>query len=203
MTMKLYHCKGARSMRPLWTLEELGLEFELITMEFPPRYTYEGYKTINPLGTVPTFVDGDVVMTESSGICQYIVEKYGPTPLAVRPDESDYGEYLNWLYRSDATLTFPNTLVFRYAELEPPERRNPQVVEDYRKWFLARARCIEQATAEREYLCQGRFTIADICIGYAVRFALRLGIDEVLTPNTERWWNQISSRPAYGQAEAQ
>ena len=107
-------------MRPLWTLEELGLEFELITMEFPPRYTYEGYKTINPLGTVPTFVDGDVVMTESSGICQYIVEKYSPTPLAVRPDESDYGEYLNWLYRSDATLTFPNTLVFRYAELEPP-----------------------------------------------------------------------------------
>ena len=110
--MKLYHCKGARSMRPLWTLEELGVEFELITMEFPPRYTYEGYKTINPLGTVPTFVDGDVVMTESSGICQYIVEKYGPTPLAVRPDESDYGEYLNWLYRRRRNADVPQHLYF-------------------------------------------------------------------------------------------
>ncbi|HAD71594.1 MAG TPA: glutathione S-transferase, partial [Gammaproteobacteria bacterium] len=52
MTIKLYHCPRARSMRPLWTLEEMGLEYELIVMEFPPRATYEGYLGINPLGTV-------------------------------------------------------------------------------------------------------------------------------------------------------
>ena len=40
-------------MRPLWTLEEMGLEYELVTMPFPPRYLYEGYKEINPLGTCP------------------------------------------------------------------------------------------------------------------------------------------------------
>ena len=38
MTIKLYHCPRARSMRPLWTLEEMGLEYELIVMEFPPRH---------------------------------------------------------------------------------------------------------------------------------------------------------------------
>lgn len=201
MTITLYHCTGARSMRPLWTLEEMGLEFELITMEFPPRYTYEGYKEINPLGTVPTMVDGDLVMTESAGISQYLVDKYGPTDLAVNVDEPDYGTYLNWLHRSDATLTFPNTLVLRYTELEPEERRIPQVVEDYRKWFLARARSIEAATADREYLCADRFTIADIAIGYAIRFALRLGIEEVMTPNIEKYWQRISERPAYKRAE--
>ncbi|MBT6316902.1 MAG: glutathione S-transferase family protein, partial [Gammaproteobacteria bacterium] len=36
MTIKLYHCKRSRSLRPLWTLEEMGLDYELITMEFPP-----------------------------------------------------------------------------------------------------------------------------------------------------------------------
>ena len=63
MTIKLYHCPRARSMRPLWTLEEMELDYELIVMEFPPRATYEGYLDINPLGTVPTMIDGDITMT--------------------------------------------------------------------------------------------------------------------------------------------
>ena len=111
MAMKLYHCKDARSFRALWALEELGLDYELINMEFPPRATYPGYLDLNPLGTVPTFIDGDVTLTESSGICQYLVDKYGPSPLGIGVNEPGYGEYLNWLYRSDATLTFPQTLV--------------------------------------------------------------------------------------------
>ena len=41
--MKLYHCADARSLRPLWALEEMGLDYELINMQFPPRATYPGY----------------------------------------------------------------------------------------------------------------------------------------------------------------
>ena len=141
-------------------------------------------------------------MTESAGICQYLVERYGPTDLAVRPDEPDYGAYLNWLHRSDATLTFPLTLVLRYTRLEPEERRNPQVALDYRKWFLARMRCVEEATAERQYLCADRFTIADICVSYALVLAESLGVEEVLTPNIRRYWDGIRQRPAYQQAYA-
>lgn len=202
MAITLYHCAGARSVRPLWTLLEMGIDHDLVTMPFPPRYLYEGYKDLNPLGTVPFFRDGDVEMTESAGICQYLVERYGPTPLAVSPDEPDYGAWLNWLHRSDATLTFPQTLVFRYTTLEPEERRIPQVVEDYRTWFLARMRSVEAATGDREWLCAGRFTIADICVGYALHFAASLGIDEVLRPNTARYWERLKARPAYRQAAA-
>lgn len=200
MTIQLYHCTRARSMRPLWTLLEMGLDHELITMPFPPRVTTRSYLSVNPLGTIPAMVDGPVLMTESAGICQYLVDRYGPTDLAVRPDEPDYGAYLNWLHRSDATLTFPQTLVLRYTRLEPEERRNPQVAADYRKWFAARMRCVEEATATRRYLCSDRFTIADICVGYALVLADSLGIDEVLTPNTRRWWDTITDRPAYKQA---
>ena len=171
MTIQLYHCERARSMRPLWTLEEMGLDYELITLPFPPRYLAKEYLEVNPLGTVPCLVDGNVVMTESAGISQYLVDSYGPTDLAVSREEPDYGSYLNWLHRSDATLTFPQTLVLRYTQLEPEEKRNPQVANDYRKWFLGRLRCVDDAVSEREYLCSQRFTIADICIVYALVLA--------------------------------
>ena len=202
MPVTLYHCPGARSMRPLWTLEEMGLEYELVTLPFPPRFLQREYLEVNPLGTVPCMVDGDVNMTESAGISQYLVDRYGPTPLAVSVDEPDYGAYLNWLHRSDATLTFPQTLVLRYTQLEPEEKRNPQVAEDYRRWFLARMRCVEEATAEREFLCASRFTIADVCIVYAIHLANSLGIEDVFTPNVKRYWDAIIERPAYQRAAA-
>jgi glutathione S-transferase len=197
MTMTLYHCTRARSMRPLWTLLEMGLPHELVTLPFPPRVLHKDYLKINPLGTVPCLVDGDVVLTESAAICQYLVERYGPTPLAVAHDEPDYGAWLNWLHRSDATFTFPQTLVLRYTRLEPEERRNPQVANDYRKWFLARMRSVEEALASRDYLCANRFTIADICVGYAVVLARQLDIHDVFTPNVKRWFDLISARPAF------
>lgn len=213
MTIKLYHCERARSMRPLWTLEEMGLDYELITLPFPPRYLAKEYLEINPLGTVPCMVDDDpppgsgahppgTVMTESAGICQYLVDVYGPTDLAVQKDEADYGAYLNWLHRSDATLTFPQTLVLRYTRLEPEEKRNPQVASDYRKWFVSRLKSVERAMADREYLCSGRFTIADVCIVYCLVLAKSLDIDEAFTPNIQSYWDRISQRDAFQRAYA-
>ena len=93
----LYHCDGARSFRPLWMLEELGLPYELKMLPFPPRVFAKEYLAINPLGTIPFMVDGETKMTESSGICHYIGTKYGPTPLVVAPDEPAYGAFLNWM----------------------------------------------------------------------------------------------------------
>ena len=90
MAITLYHCKGARSLRPLWTLEEMGLDYELHVLPFPPRVHQKEYLAINRLGTVPYLVDGDARMSESPAMCHYFVERYGPTPLAMAPDEADY-----------------------------------------------------------------------------------------------------------------
>ena len=198
--MKLYHCRDARSLRPLWALEEMGLEYELVNMEFPPRATYPGYLDLNPLGTVPTFTDGELTMTESSGICQYLVDKYGPTDIGLTVDDPQYGEYLNWLYRSDATLTFPQTLVLRYTRLEPEERRIPQVVEDYSIWYLSRLRSVEAAVGDREYLLGDRFTIADIAVGYALFLGVSLGLDERYKPNCKRYLATLMDRPGFKSA---
>lgn len=200
MTIKLYHCKGARSVRPLWTLEEMGIDYELESMKFPPRMFREGYLNINPLGTVPAMTDGDVLMTESTGICQYLVDVHGPSPLGLTPTDKDYGAYLNWLHRSDATLTFPQTIVLRYTRLEPEERRLKQAADDYTQWFFARLRSVEQAVTDHDYLCADRFTIADIAVGYALYLATTLGLREGFKPKTEAYLQRLEARPAFQRA---
>ena len=62
---------------------------------------------------------------------------------------------------------------------EPEEKRNPQVANDYRKWFLQRFRSVERAMEGKDYLCSDRFTIADIAIVYCLVLADSLDIDEV------------------------
>jgi len=198
MGVELYHCTGARSLRPLWTLSEMGVDHQLHTLQFPPRMFDKSYLGINPLGTVPLLVDGDARLTESAACCQYLVERHGPTPLRVQSDEADYPAYLNWLHQSDATLTFPQTLVLRYTALEPEERRQPQVVEDYSRWFHGRLRWLDAALGDgREYLCAGRFTIADICVGYALYLATTLKLDERFSDNVRRYWDGLSEREAF------
>ncbi|MGJ5094872.1 glutathione S-transferase family protein [Bradyrhizobium oligotrophicum] len=198
----LYHCDGARSFRPLWMLEELRLNYELKMLPFPPRVLAKEYLAINPLGTIPLLIDGETKMTESSGICHYLGIKHGPTPLMVGPEEAAYGAFLNWMYFSDATLTFPQTLVLRYTQLEPEERRSPQVAADYAKWFLGRLRAVEAATAGAEFLCAGRFTAADIVIGYALRLADTLGLSKEFGPNVAAYWARLQQRDGYQRARA-
>jgi len=196
----LYHCHAARSFRPLWMLEELGLPYELKMLPFPPRVFAKEYMALNPLGTIPLMIDGDTRMTESSGICHYLGTRYGPTPLVVGVDEPAYGAFLNWMYFSDATLTFPQTLVLRYTQLEPEERRNPQVATDYAKWFLGRLRAVEAATGKSEMLCAERFTAADIANGYALRVAENIGLAGDCGPNVAAYWQRLQARDGYQRA---
>ena len=198
MTITLYHCEHARSLRPLWCLEEMGLDYELVNLPFPPRVFAKEFKQINPLGTIPFLVDGDTQMTESSGICHYLTQRHGPTDLALPVDHAEYGAFLNWLYFSDATLTFPQTLVLRYTVLEPEARRVPQVAEDYAAWFAGRLRHVEHALEGKAFLVADRFTIADIAIGYALHLATRLPpLQGALGPNASAYLDRLRGRDGF------
>jgi len=153
------------------------------------------YLDINMLGTIPYLIDGDVKMTESVAISQYLVEKYGPTDLRVMPDEPDYPAYLNWLFHSDATLTFPQTVVLRYKLQEPGVA--DAAVEGYSRWFVSRCKLLETTLNDREYLCSNRFTIADICVSYAFVVAESLGIEQAFKPNIKRWTDMLFEREAF------
>lgn len=196
----LYHCADARSFRCLWLAEELGLEFVLETMPFPPRVHVPAYKEINPLGTIPCWVEGDIKLTESTAICQWLARG---SPLEVAQADVAWPDYINWLHRSDATLTFPLAIMLRYSVFPRPEERKLDVAEDYKLFFLGRARSIEAALSDgRDYLCAGRFTVADIAVGYAVMLSLTLGLASELGPLTVGWWERLASRPGYLAAKA-
>ncbi len=188
----LYHCVDARSLRCLWAAEEVKLPIELNVLPFPPRFFAPEYKLVNPLATVPAWVENGVTLTESAAICQRIA---AGTSIEVTPGEADYLTYLNWLHRSDATLTFPLAIMIRYTVVEQGERRLAQAVEDYKLFFLGRAKSIETALSEgREYLVADRFTIADICVGYALFLASTLGIAAELGEQCQAYLKRLTAR---------
>lgn len=153
---------------------------------------------MNPLMTIPGWVEGGRLMTESAAICERIAEG---TSLELARDEADYWEWRNWLHRSDATLTFPLAIMIRYTRVEPEERRLAQAVDDYKAFFGGRARSIEAALADgRQWLVAGRFTIADIAIGYAAFLATTLGADDVLGEATKAWLERCMARDGFRRA---
>ena len=196
----LYHCRDARSFRPLWALEEIGLDYELKELPFPPRWRAREYLLTNPLGTVPLLIDGETRMTESAAMCQYLADRYAGPPLAVRLDEPGYGAYLNALHLGEATLTFPQTVALRYGRFEPPERRLPQAAADYSRWTIARMKAFESFLGD--YAAAGRFTVADISVGYAVMLAKLIGLGDQVPPKLAAYYLRLSERAAFQRAQA-
>ena len=199
--LKLYHCRDARSFRALWALEELGLPYELVTMPFPPRALVEGYREINPLGTIPALLAGGQLMTESAAIPHFLATRYGPSELAVAPQEPAYASYLNFLHMGEATLTFPQTVHLRYTRLEPPERRVAQAAEDYALWFGSRLRNAMPLMGP-DYVCAGRFTMADVSVGYAVMLALDVGLEAQVPEEMLAYFERLSLREGFRRAKA-
>jgi len=198
----LYHCKDARSFRPLWMLEEMQIPYALRMLPFPPRTRAPEYLEINPLGTIPAFFDGDMGMTESVAICEYLAARYGPTPLGVAVREADYGPYLHWLSFGEAPLTTREAVALQYTVFESDETlKLPRVAEDQCQAFLARLRAIEDALqGSHEYLCAGRFTAADISVGYALHLCRYLDLEERLPPVVKEYWARLQRNEGYRRA---
>ena len=121
--------------------------------------------------------------------------------VAVAADEPAYPAYMNFLFMGEATLTFPQTIHLRYTRLEPPERRVTQAAEDYALWFGARLRAAE-TMLQGDHACAGRFTMADISLGYAVMLAEAIGLDEQVTPGMAAYLERLSQRAGFQRAKA-
>ena len=181
-------------------LEELGLPYTRRMLPFPPRALARHFLADNPLGTVPLLVDGDTRMTEFAAMCQYLAARHSSGTLDVVVNDPAYGAYLNWLHMGEATLTFPQTLVLRYTHFEPEERKQPQVADDYSRWFLARLKAIDAVLQQQDSLCAGRFTAADVSVHYALMLASHLGLALQFPDAVRRYHQRLEQRPAYQRA---
>lgn len=197
----LYTCARSRGLRATWAAEEAGVDVDLRMLPFPPRYLAPEYKELNPLGTVPMLVDGDAELTESCAIAHYLATRQGYTDLAIAPGERDYAEYCDYTYHADATITFPQTVYMRFAIFEK-EKGWAEAGEAYAKWFHKRLVKVERRLDGREYLCANRFTVADICIGYALILAESVGLDEGVPDSLKEYRKRLTARKAYLKAFA-
>lgn len=203
----LYTCAGSRGLRCTWAAEEAGVELDLRILPFPPRRNAPEYLDINPLGTVPLLIDDhdedepawDIHMTESCAIAHYLATFRGPTSLAIQPGEGDYAAYLDYCFHADATLTFPQTVYMRFALFEA-DKGWGEAGHAYAKWFHKRLVKIEQRLATRDYLCADRFTVADICVGYALILAGKVGLDDGVPQSLKAYRDRLTQREAYKRA---
>lgn len=195
----LYTCAGSRGLRATWAAEEAGTDIDLRLLPFPPRHQAPDYLELNPLGTVPMLVLGEVSMTESCAIAHYLATLGRNLSLAVDPAEADFPAYLDFTYHADATITFPQTVFMRFALFEK-DKGWSEAGEAYAKWFWKRLVKLEQRLETREFLCADRFTVADICCGYALILAAKAGLDEGVPQSLKDYRDRLVAREGYRRA---
>ena len=197
MPLILFHTPKSRSLRPLWLLEEMGLDFELKTITYDAEYfASDAYRAINPMGKVPALYDGDHLVLESTVILQYILAKHGPSPLSVEPEESDFGFYLTWLHMAESGLS--HYLAVYLGQMTGHDRYAvSEGFESYVKYQAEKAfEMLDKHLVERSFIASDRFTAADISVGYSLFLANALcGL--TLPDRVQSYFERLQDRPAW------
>ena len=116
--------------------------------------------------------------------------------MAIAPGEQDYGAFLDFLHHADATITFPQTVFLRFALMER-DRGLEAAGEAYADWFGKRLVKAERRLENGEYLCAGRFTVADIAVTYALHLASLSGLDYLVPQSLKDYRARMTARPAF------
>lgn len=198
--MKVYFAPNSRAVRTVWLLEEIGLPYELERFKLGQKEMRgPEYTRLNPNGRVPTLVDGDTTITESTAIAQYLGAKHAPH-LIPGPDAWNFATFLQWLHYAEGMIMPPVNNYVVETILLPPERRNEAMAARALKLLNRTLGAAEAHMGDREYLA-GDFTIADTITGHAVIISRRLGADFSQAPNLSAYADRLEARPAFVAAD--
>jgi len=198
--IKIFHAPGSRSVRIIWLLEELGLDYELEVLK--RGEVNEAFIEASPFSKLPTIIDGDIVMSESVAIVQYILQKYGDGRLEPDHDSNQYAEYLQWLNFGESVLIDPIVSILINKVFRPEEHRHEYSVQSAEKSFAKMIKTLNSIMEGRAYIMGDDFTAADIINGYTLRLAdnLQLLPGEPGTENVVNYFKSLASREAYQKA---
>jgi glutathione S-transferase len=197
--IKLHHLNKSRSKRIIWLLEELSVEYQVVPYQrdSKTRRAPDSLKAINPLGKSPVIQDGELVLSESGAIVDYLVSRYGTKSLAPAIHTPDHARYIQWLHFAEGTAAYP--LITRYL----------LGVDDNLSCFLggfAREQMKDVLTfvnnelANKDYLIEGQFTGADVLNSFVFeKISEAGGLSQF--PNVESYLQRILRRPAALKAE--
>src|SRR5207244_6480417 len=163
--MKLYYSTQSRAVRPRWMLEEIGAPYELVRLQLGTDTKTPAYLKLNPNGTVPALVDGDLVLFESAAICQYLADRHPEKRLAPPLGTPARGLYYQWIHYAMSGLEPPAVTIFMHTIQKPEAERSPTLVAEAKKQIAAVLGVLDAALAGRPFILGDQFTTADVMLG--------------------------------------
>ena len=165
-----------RGFRVVWLLEEMGIPYRLRQVDLLAGVENDAeFMAINPAGFIPAIRDGDVTMVESIAIMEYLMGRYGPTPLAPGPHDPTFPAYQQFLHLGEAGLAASLYFVFGARHLAPEDQRYNWSAGQALQVFESRRGLVTRQLGRSPYLAGEGFTAADISVTYALEMGLRHG----------------------------
>ncbi len=200
--MKLYYVPQTRSTRARWMLEEIGAPYELVRLDVAKRQNRDPeYLALNPLGHVPTLVDGDTAIYESAAVCMYLADRFPEKELAPPPGSLLRGPYYQWLVYGPATIEPALVLYVDHHMRLPDGERVPRIAEKMRARLRDVFGAVQKSLGEREHLVGDRFSAADVMMGSILGWA-RLSGTLADHPSLEAYAKRMLARDAARRARA-
>ncbi|MBW4599731.1 MAG: glutathione S-transferase family protein [Calothrix sp. FI2-JRJ7] len=192
--MKLYEFAPTRSIRVRWVLQELGVEFEAISINMlAGEHRTPAFLAINPAGKLPVLVDGEHSITESVAITLYLAEKY-PDRNFVPTNLQERAQLYRWLFFAATELEQPLWRISRHTFLYPEESRLPAEVSLARQDFISMAVVLENHMLSRHFVVGEHVTVADFVLAYTLDWANEI---QLLTtfPTLAAYMERMYERP--------
>lgn len=197
--IRLHHCPQTRSMRVLWLLNELGVDFELQEWPFDKSLRSQDFLALNPVGRVPALELDGASIWESGACLQLLCERFPEAGLGRAPDHGERAQFLTWLHFAETISQHAAALTQQHVVLYEDAMRSPIVM----KLEAARiGKCyaaLEDALGENpagNYLLPTGFSAADIAVGQAVYMARHFTPIEGYAA-LSAWYTRLTNRPAF------
>jgi glutathione S-transferase len=192
--MQLYWAPRSRSFSALWLMEEAGKPYERVLIDISKgAQKSPEYLAINPMGKVPALKDGDATLAEAAAICTYVAERYPDSKLAPPLGDRLRARYLYWLFFA------PSCIEPAMVQLATKIEMNPVAAGwgDAQRVFDV----LDTALAKGPWILGEGFSAADIAIGSALNFAVRLFKMVPTRRSFDSYIGRCMARPAFQRAE--
>lgn len=201
--LKVYGFPNTRSTRVVWTLEEVGAEYDYIKVDLlKGEGQSPAFLELNPGGKVPTLTDGALVLTESAAICTYIGEKYPAARLTPPAGTLERAKYDQWCCFVISELEQPLWTIAKHRFALPEKRRVPAVLETAAWEFSIAAKVLDAGLGNHEFILGDRFSIADILIAHTLVWASKAYKLPLGSKRLDAYVERLLARPAWTRAKA-
>ncbi|UJR85487.1 glutathione S-transferase family protein [Sandaracinus amylolyticus] len=199
--MKLYDAAmpGTRGARVRWILEELGIPYDLKTLDLRKDTKQPDYLEIHPHGRVPAFeIEGEAII-ESAAICMQLADLHADRGLAPKVGTPERARWYQWIVYAPATLDGPLVDRLFHTMFLPPDKRRPELVERADATWKTAAPFLVKTLSKQDWLVGGAFSAADVVVGFDIALAGNMGMLEG-HPALQAYLGRLMARPAFAKA---